>query len=206
MDGSCPYVVWDCCIQKPHSSLHKHKNHFSLEPNEIIITGTTGIIAASYYYATPLKRMILFWLFFFLPSRWQIVLIIHSHSETSLTSTSYLLEDHQAENMFIQLSMIINCVFLIMQQFTTQSNIYPITVVTVISVYISIGYLLRTHVLLYTMLTTKEKSTLQVYAAFLHPAQCKMFLLSEQNISFPLFFFSPANSNNYECIPLVLII
>lgn len=47
-------------MQKPHSSPHKQRNHFSCEPNEIIIIGTTGIIAVSYYYATPLECMILF--------------------------------------------------------------------------------------------------------------------------------------------------
>lgn len=42
----------------------------SFQSNEIIITGTTGIIAASYYYTTPLECMILFWLFFF--PAWQM--------------------------------------------------------------------------------------------------------------------------------------
>lgn len=157
MDDSCPYVAWDCCTQKTYSSLHKQRNHFRIEPNEKIITWTTGIITASYYYATPLECMILFWLFFFLFGRWQIVLIIHAHSETFLTSTSCLLEDHQAENMFIQLRMIINCVFIITQWFTMEEDIYPLTTVTVIAAYIKMGNLLRNHFLIHTMPATKEK-------------------------------------------------
>lgn len=77
-----------------------------------------------------------------------------------------------------------------MQQFTTQSNVYPITIVRGIASCINISHPLRTHVLLPTILTTKENSTLRVCTAFLHPT-CKVFLLSEQNISFPHFFNPP---------------
>lgn len=128
------------------------RNHFSLEPNEIIITGTKGIIVACYKCATPLECMILFWLFFFLLGRWQIILIIHSHSETSLTSTSCLLEDHQAENTFVQLCMNINGVFLIMQHSKQYLSYYYRNSNSCLY----IGNILKTYVLLYTTLTTKE--------------------------------------------------
>lgn len=88
-------VGCEIAVFRSNSPLHKKRNHFSLESNEIIITGTTGIIAASYYYVTPLECIILFWLWFFPVGRWQIILIIYSHSETSVTSTSCLLEDRQ---------------------------------------------------------------------------------------------------------------
>lgn len=165
-------------MQKPHSSPHKQRNHFSCEPNEIIIIGTTGIIAVSYYYATPLECMILFWLFFFLLGRWRIVLIIHSHSETSLTSTNCFLEDHQAENMFIQLSMIINCL-------SNHSAVYHSK--QCLSYYHS-----KRNSFLYLCKPSfenlhptahhadnKGKINYVIYTASLHPRCCKIFLLSE---------------------------
>lgn len=92
-----------------------------------------------------------------------------------------------------------------MQQFTTQSNVYPITVLRVIASCINIGHPLRTRVLLSSMLTAKEKSTLQVYTAFLHPTCCKIFLFSEQNISFPHFFNPPLMLITMNAFPLYLL-
>lgn len=176
MDGSCPWVPWDCCTQDPHSSLHKQRNPFSLEPNEIIITGTTGIIAASHYSATPLECMILFWLFFFLLGRWQIVLIMNSHSEISFNlnqlpswRSSSRKHVHPAKHDYL---------ILIMQQFTTQNNVFAITIVTVIAAYINKGNLLRTHVLLHTCWLQKKNQPWKsiLLSSNQHILKCSCFL------------------------------